>query len=260
MRGIVLAGGQGTRLGHLTRAVNKHLLPVYDKPLLHYPVAMLMLAGVRDIAIVTSPAHVDQIATTMGDGSEFGVAFEYVHQPRPSGIADGLSACRDFVKGERVALVLGDNVFFGPGLGRSLADLPDDDCAHIFAHTVSDPRPYATVVLDDANLPVAIEEKPVQPRSNLVVPGLYWLPADAISLASQLLPGPRGEMEITDLNRLYMERNRLRVHRLPRGSFWIDAGTPDSLFVAANFVRTVQQRQGLSVASLVEIAVTQGWT
>lgn len=255
----MLAGGRGTRLGSLTRAVNKHLLPVYDKPLLHYPVATLMLAGVRDIAIVTSPAHSDQVAATMGDGSEFGVKFQYVHQARPGGIADGLAACRDFAAGKRVALVLGDNVFYGPGLGRSLAELSDDGYAHIFAHTVADPRPYATVVLDDFDSPIAIDEKPVEPRSNLAVPGLYWLPADAVRLAAQLMPGPRGELEITDLNRLYMQEGRLKVHRLPRGSFWIDAGTPDSLFTAANFVRTVQQRQGLSVASLVEIAKTQGW-
>jgi glucose-1-phosphate thymidylyltransferase len=259
MKGILLAGGRGSRLGPLTRAINKHLLPVFDKPLVHYSLSTLLLAGVREVAIVSSRDHVSQLELTLGSGDELGVSFSYVVQHEPKGIADGLAVCADFLAGDRCALVLGDNVLFGPGLGTSLAGIPEDGQAHIFAQTVSDPRPYAVVSLSGQGLPIDLIEKPTEPRSNLAVPGLYWLPSDAPSLAQSLAPSDRGEIEITDLNREYLRRSKLVVHHLPRGSFWIDAGTPDSLLVASNFVKTVQERQGLMVSYLPEISWRQGW-
>lgn len=257
--GVVLAGGTGSRLGALTAAVNKHLLPIYDKPLIHYPIATLMLAGIREIVVVTSETHIQQFQLALGDGSALGISIKFGIQTHPRGISDGLLSATEHIGGRGVALILGDNVFFGPGMGTSLADIPPDDRAHIFAQTVTDPRPYATLEFDIEGRPIDIVEKPARPLSNSVVPGLYWLPGDALAMVETLKPSERGELEITDLNLAYLNAGRLSVHQLPRGSFWIDAGTPESLLVASNFVHTIQQRQGLMVGLLEEIAWRQGW-
>jgi glucose-1-phosphate thymidylyltransferase len=259
MKGVLLAGGKGSRLHPITLAVNKHLLPVFDKPLIHYPIATLMLAGIRQIAVVSSQAHSSQVARVIGDGEQFGVSFTMLVQDEPRGIADGLTVAADFLAGSGCALVLGDNIFYGPGLGSALSRIPGDSNAHVFLQTVADPRPYACASLSAGGEIIGLEEKPMVPKSNMVIPGLYWLPDDAVRIAGSLRPSARGEIEVTDLNREFLRQGRLRAHKLPRGSFWIDAGTPDSLLVAANFVRTIQDRQGLKVACLEEIAWRKGW-
>lgn len=259
MKGIVLAGGSGSRLIPLTLGVNKHLLPVHDKPLIYYPLATLMLAGIRDIAIVCRQEDLSGFVRLLGDGSSLGLNLTFVHQDAPLGIAHGLLVGRAHAEGHRVCLILGDNVFAGRGLGESLGGFASGDHADIFAHRVADPRPYAVVELDGAGRPMAIEEKPANPRSALVVPGLYFFPPDCFDLASQLPPSPRGEFEVTDLNRTYLELGRLDVTVLPRGTTWFDAGSTNTLIDCSAFVRVTEDRQAQKLGCVQEVAWRQGW-
>lgn len=259
MKGILLAGGNGSRLGPLTLATSKQLLPVYDKPLIYYPLSTLMLAGIRKILVIAKSRDLSSIQDLFGDGSSLGLSIHYASQDIPAGIAEALVIADDFLAGSRSCLVLGDNVFHGAGLGRSLGEVDQDDSATILAYSVNDPRPYAVVEFGDENEPVRLEEKPLNPSSNWVVPGLYFFPHDAPILARELRPSARGELEITDLNREYLRQHRLQLRRLPRGTVWIDAGTPSSLLAASQYVQTIAERQGLMVSCPEEIALDSGW-
>jgi glucose-1-phosphate thymidylyltransferase len=259
-KGIVLAGGSGTRLYPITTAVCKQLLPVYDKPMVYYPLSTMMLAGIRQILLITSPEHRDAFGRLLGDGSRLGLSIEYAVQPKPEGIAQALILGRDFVGQDNVALVLGDNIFYGGGLHATLQRVAAQPTgATIFAYPVTNPQRYGVVELDEAGRPVSIVEKPEQPRSNHVVTGLYFYDNRALDIASSLKPSARGELEITDVNRAYLEAATLRVERLGRGLAWFDTGTHQSLLQAANFVETLEQRQGLKIACLEEIALHKGF-
>jgi glucose-1-phosphate thymidylyltransferase len=260
MKGIVLAGGRGTRLHPITRAVNKQLLPIYDKPMIYYPVSVLMLAGIRDILLITTPEDLPLHRRLFGDGSDLGMRFAYAPQPSPDGLAQALIIGRDFVGDDSVTLVLGDNIFFG----HTLPDLLREATAArrgatIFAYEVRDPERYGIVSFDAAGRPVTIEEKPRAPKSPWAVTGLYVYDNRAPAIAAGLKPSARGELEITDVNRAYLELGDLNVERLGRGFAWLDTGTCDSLLEAAEFVRTIQNRQALPIACVEEIAFRQGW-
>lgn len=259
-RGVLLAGGRGTRLAPLTTAVSKQLLPVYDKPMIFYPLSALMLAGIREILVVTNPDDHAQFRRLLGDGSQWGVALSYAVQPSPDGIAQALILGEDFLDGGPCALVLGDNIFFGEGLGGQLraADARAAG-ASVFAYHVTDPERYGVVAFDAAGRATHIEEKPARPRSPYAVTGLYFYDARAPAFARDLAPSARGELEITDLNARYLAEGDLHVQRMGRGYAWLDAGTPDSLLQAGEFVRTVQLRQGLHIGCLEEIAFRAGW-
>lgn len=259
-KGIVLAGGSGTRLYPITHAVVKQLLPVYDKPLIYYPISTLMQAGVRDILIITTPRDMDAVTALLGDGSRFGVSFSYAAQPRPEGLAQAFIIGRDFIGDDLSCLVLGDNIFFGSGLEQKLADANhDDNGATVFAYRVHDPRRYGVIELARDGKAISIEEKPDRPKSNLAVTGLYFYDADVVDIAARLKPSPRGELEITDVNRAYMKHGKLSCQILGRGYAWLDAGTPDSLLEAAHFVQTMERRQGTRIACLEEIATRLGY-
>jgi glucose-1-phosphate thymidylyltransferase len=259
-KGIVLAGGTGTRLHPATRAVSKQLMAVYDKPMVYYPLSTLMLAGIRDVLVISTPQDRPLFEALLGDGSLWGMRFSYATQPSPDGLAQALLIAEPFLAGEGTALVLGDNIFYGWGLPRALQTAAAEDSgATIFAYRVRNPEAFGVVDFDEQGRPVDIEEKPARPRSNWAVTGLYFYDADVVALARTLRPSARGELEISDLNRLYLERNALRVERLGRGIAWLDTGTPDALLQAATFVQTLQLRQGLQVASPEEIAYRQGW-
>lgn len=260
MRGIILAGGRGTRLFPLTLAVSKQLLPVYDKPMVYYPLSMLMLAGIREILIITTPDDLPAFQRLLGDGSQWGICLSYAVQPNPNGLTEAFIIGKDFTQGEPVCLILGDNIFFGTGLPdtlRSAARLAQG--AVIFAYPVRDPERYGVVELDDDYQVVSLEEKPEQPRSNYAVPGMYFYDGQVTGIAEALQPSARGELEITDLNRAYLERGLLQVEVLGRGVAWLDAGTHESLLRASSFIEAVEERQGLMVACLEEIAFRMGY-
>ena len=260
MKGIILAGGKGSRLYPLTTAISKQLLPVYDKPMIYYPLSMLMLAGIRDILIISTPEALPAFEVLLGDGNQWGLQFEYAAQPSPRGLADAFLVRSEFIAGEPVCLILGDNIFFGQGLPaklRSAAQLQEG--ALIFAYPVRDPERYGVVEFDGSGKALSIEEKPTQPRSHYAVPGLYFYDPKVVDIASNLQPSPRGELEITDVNRVYMEQGELKVEVMGRGIAWLDAGTHESLLQAAMFVQAVEDRQGMMISCPDEIAYRMGY-
>ncbi|HWC35206.1 MAG TPA: glucose-1-phosphate thymidylyltransferase RfbA [Mycobacteriales bacterium] len=259
MKGIILAGGTGSRLWPLTRAVSKQLIPVYDKPMIFYPLSTLMLAGIREILVITTPEDAEPFRRLLGDGSELGLDITFRPQPRPEGLAQAFVIGADFIGADNVALVLGDNIFYGAGLGSNLAKYATVDGGHIFAHQVARPSEYGVVELDDTGRPVSIEEKPQQPRSNYAVPGLYFYSADVVDVARDLKPSARGELEITEVNNTYLRAGRLSVSVLPLGTAWLDTGTFTSLVQASEFVRVLEERQGLKVGCPEEIAWRNRW-
>jgi glucose-1-phosphate thymidylyltransferase len=259
MKGIILAGGSGTRLHPLTLAVSKQLMPVYDKPMIYYPLSLLMMAGIRDILIITTPHDQAQFKKLLGDGQNLGCNFQYVVQELPNGLAQAFVLGADFIGQDKVALVLGDNIFHGEGLEALLKANDDPDGGVVYAYHVHDPERYGVVEFDDNKLALSIEEKPANPKSNYAVPGLYFYDNDVVEIAKNLEPSPRGEYEITDVNREYLRRGKLKVGILGRGTAWLDTGTFESLMQAGEFVRVLEQRQGLKVGSIEEAAYRQGF-
>ena len=259
MHGFILAGGTGSRLHPLTTAISKQLLPVYDKPMIYYPLSTLLLAGIRDVLVITTPHDAGPFHRLLGDGSQFGISLSFALQAEPKGLAQAFTIGADFIGTNGVSLVLGDNIFYGQGLGTRLRRHTNVNGATIFGHQVADPRAYGVVEIDASGMAISIEEKPENPRSHLAVPGLYFYDNNVMEYARELIPSARGELEITDINRIYMEQGELKVEVLPRGTAWLDTGTFDSLSNASEFVRTIQKRQGLQVGCPEEIAWRNGW-
>jgi len=259
MRGIILAGGTGSRLHPITLGASKQLMPVYDKPMIYYPLSTLILAGIREVLVITTPADSTAFSRLLGDGSQFGISIEYAVQPAPNGLAQAFVVGRDFIGPESVALVLGDNIFYGAGLGTQLQEFTDISGGRIFAYRVFDPTAYGVVEFDEHGNAISLEEKPKRPRSNYAVPGLYFYDNDVVDIAASLSPSDRGEYEITDINLEYLRRGDLAVSILPRGTAWLDTGTCDSLLDAGNYVRTIEARQGLKIGVPEEVAWRRGF-
>ncbi|MCZ0728989.1 glucose-1-phosphate thymidylyltransferase RfbA [Mycolicibacterium iranicum] len=259
MRGIILAGGSGTRLHPITLGVSKQLIPVYDKPMIYYPLSTLMLAGIRDILVITTPHDAEHFARLLGDGSRFGISLTFAKQPSPDGLAQAFTIGADFVGSDAVALILGDNLIYGPGMGRQLKRFANIEGGAIFAYRVAEPSAYGVVEFDEEGMAVSLEEKPKRPKSHYAIPGLYFYDNDVIEIARHLEPSDRGEYEITDVNLAYLAQQRLQVEVLPRGTAWLDTGTFDQMTDAAEYVRTIERRTGMKIGVPEEIAWEQGF-